>query len=40
MFKFGDIEAKVQQEHRIPGWIGGMALGAGLVLFVVGVTKR
>ena len=40
MFKFGDIEAKMQQEHRIPGWIGGMALGAGLVLFVVGVTKR
>ena len=40
VFKFGDIEAKMQQEHRIPGWIGGMALGAGLVLFVVGVTKR
>ena len=40
VFKFGDIEAKMQQEHRIPGWVGGMALGAGLVLFVVGVTKR
>ena len=40
VFKFGDIEAKMQQEHRMPGWIGGMVLGAGAVLFVVGVTKR
>jgi hypothetical protein len=40
MFRLGDIEAKMQQEHRIPGSIGGIALGAGLVLFVVGVTKR
>jgi hypothetical protein len=40
VFKLGDIEAKMQQEHRVPGWVGGMALGAGLVLFVVGITKR
>ena len=40
IFKVGDIEAKMQQEHRIPGWIGGMALGAGFVLLVVGLTKR
>ena len=40
MFKFGDIEAKMQQEHRVPGWAGGIALGAGVVLLVVGLKKR
>jgi len=39
-FKFGGFEAKVQQEHRVPEWIGGVALGAGLVLVVVGLKKR
>lgn len=39
-FKLGGIEAKVQKEHRVPDWIGGIALGAGLVLFVVGLKKR
>jgi len=40
VFKVGDIEAKVRQEHSVPGWIGGLALGAGLVLIVVGLKKR
>ena len=40
VFKLGDIEAKMQQEHPVPGWIGGIALGAGLVVFVVGTKKR
>ena len=40
VFKLGDIEAKMQQEHRVPGWVGGVALGAGLVLFLAGITKR
>ena len=40
VFKFGGIEAKVQQERRIPEWIGGVALGAGLVLVVTGLKKR
>jgi drug/metabolite transporter (DMT)-like permease len=40
VFKLGDIEAKMQQEHRIPGWIGGMALGAGVVLVVAGLKRR
>lgn len=39
-FKVGGFEAKMQQEHRVPDWIGGVALGAGLVLFVVGLKKR
>lgn len=40
VFKLGDIEAKMQQEHAVPGWIGGIALGAGAVLLVVGLKKR
>ncbi len=40
VFKLGDIEAKMQEQHPVPGWIGGMALGAGLVLVVVGFRKR
>jgi hypothetical protein len=40
VFKVGDIEAKMQQEHRVPAWVGGIALGAGLVLVVVGIKKR
>jgi len=40
VFKLGDIEAKMQHEHPVPGWIGGIALGAGLVVFVVGSKKR
>jgi hypothetical protein len=40
VLKLGNIEAKMQQEHSVPGWVGGLALGAGLVLVVVGITKR
>jgi hypothetical protein len=40
VFKVGDLEAKVQEQHPVPGWVGGMALGAGLVLVVVGFRKR
>ena len=40
VFKLGGIEAKVQQERQIPQWVGGIALGAGLVLLVVGLKKR
>ena len=39
VFKVGDIEAKMRQEHPVPGWVGGLALGAGLVLVVVGFRK-
>ncbi len=39
VFKLGDLEAKVQEQHPVPGWIGGLALGAGLVLVVVGFRK-
>ncbi len=40
VFKFGDIEAKMRQEHSIPGWIGGIAVGSGVVLVVLGLKKR
>lgn len=40
VFKFGGIEAKMQQKRRLPEWIGGVALGAGLVLVIGGLKKR
>lgn len=39
VFKFGDLEAKMQEQRPVPGWAGGLALGAGLVLVVVGFRK-
>lgn len=39
VFKFGDVEARMQQQRPVPGWVGGVALGAGLVLVVVGLRK-
>jgi hypothetical protein len=40
VLKFGDVEAKMQQQRTAPGWAGGVALGAGLVLVVVGFKKK
>jgi drug/metabolite transporter (DMT)-like permease len=40
VFKLGDLEAKVQQQRPVPGWIGGTLLGAGCVLLVLGIRKR
>jgi len=40
VLKFGNIEAKVRQEHSIPGWVGGIAVGAGVVLVGVGLKRR
>ena len=40
VFKLGDIEAKMQQERTLPGWVGGVALGAGIVLLGAGLAKR
>ena len=39
VFKIGDVEAKVAQEHAVPPWAGGVALAAGVVLIVVGARK-
>lgn len=40
VLKFGDVEAKMQQQRTVPGWAGGAALGAGVVLVVVGFRKK
>jgi hypothetical protein len=40
VLKFGDLEATVQEERPVPGWAGGLALGAGLVLVGAGFRKR
>jgi len=39
VFKIGDVEARVAQEHAVPPWVGGIAVAAGVVLIVVGVRK-
>ncbi len=40
LFKIGDVEAKVSQDHAIPPWAGGAALVAGVVLIVAGARKK
>jgi hypothetical protein len=40
VLKVAGIEAKVNEEHEIPGWVGGAALAAGVVLVVMGLRKR
>jgi hypothetical protein len=39
VLKVGSLEAKMQREHTIPPWVGGVAVGAGLVLVLVGFKK-
>jgi hypothetical protein len=39
LFKIGGVEAKVAEQHAIPPWAGAAALGAGVVLIVVGARK-
>lgn len=39
VLRFGDIEAKMQQQRSVPEWAGGLALGAGIVTVLVGFRK-
>ena len=39
VFKLGDLEATVQERRTVPGWVGGVLLGAGCVLVVVGMKR-
>jgi hypothetical protein len=39
VFKLGDLEARVQQQRPVPGWMGGIALGAGVVLLIFGLKR-
>jgi hypothetical protein len=40
VFKIGDVEARVAQEHSIPPWAGGASLVAGVILLVAGIRKK
>ena len=40
VFKVGSVEAKVSEEHTIPPWAGGVALGVGVVLVVLGARGK
>jgi hypothetical protein len=39
LFKVGQVEAKLQQDHEIPPWVGGVVLAAGLVLVIAGARR-
>jgi hypothetical protein len=39
VLKFADVEAKMQQQRTVPEWAGGIALGAGIVIVVLGFRK-
>jgi hypothetical protein len=39
LFKVGEVEARVRQDHEIPPWAGGAAVAAGLVLVVAGARR-
>ncbi|HUN71776.1 MAG TPA: hypothetical protein VMU52_05650 [Steroidobacteraceae bacterium] len=40
VFKVGGFEARMQQERPVPGWVGGIVLGAGVVLAGAALFKR
>jgi hypothetical protein len=40
VFKVGGVEAKIEEHHAVPPWVGGVAIGAGVLLVVVGFNKR
>lgn len=39
VLKFGDVEAKIQQQRPVPRWAAGIGLGAGIVIVLVGFRK-
>jgi hypothetical protein len=39
VLKLGDIEAKMREQRTVPEWAGGIALGAGIVIVLVGIRK-
>lgn len=40
VLRFGGFEATMRQERPVPGWVGGIVLGVGLVLVVASAAKR
>ena len=39
LFKVGQVEARVREDHEIPLWAGGAGLAVGLVLVVAGARR-
>jgi drug/metabolite transporter (DMT)-like permease len=40
VFKIGNVEARMQQDRALPGWIGGTVLGAGIIIIGTALLKR
>jgi hypothetical protein len=40
VFKVGGVEAKIEEHHAVPPWVGGVGIAAGVLLVVVGFNKR
>jgi len=40
VLKVGDVEAKVEERHAIPAWVGGILLAGGIVMIVAGARGR
>jgi hypothetical protein len=40
LFKVGGVEAKIEEHHAVPPWVGGVGIAVGVVLVVVGIGKR
>jgi hypothetical protein len=40
LFKVGGVEAKIEERHTVPPWVGGVGIAVGVVLVVVGIGKR
>jgi hypothetical protein len=39
VLKVAGLEAKVTEQHEIPGWVGAAVLAGGVILLVVGARK-
>ena len=40
LFKVGGVEAKIEEHHAVPPWVGGVGIAAGVLLVVIGFNKR
>ncbi len=40
VLEVGPISASVEEKQSIPPWVGGLAVGVGLVLVVAGVSSK
>jgi hypothetical protein len=40
VLEIGEVKASVDEQQRIPPWVGGLAIGAGLVLIVGGARRQ